>query len=77
MFEFDVVGERAEQGNAATEQDRDASDGHALDQAGLEEALYGDPAIDVEMLHTPLGEPCDDLVRCAGHKVADGALGYF
>ena len=67
VVESYVVRQRPKQGNPTSEKHRDTCDDQPLDQAGLQKALDGHTAIDIEMLQTTGTEPSHDLVRGAGH----------
>ena len=53
MLEPNVVRQRPEQRNSRAKENREAGDGHALDQPLAQEALDGHAAVDVEVLQAP------------------------
>src|SRR3984957_1754472 len=62
-----IVRQRAEKRDAFTDQHGHAGDGEALNQAGAQEVLDRNPAVDVDVLHSIRGEFRHNLRRFSGH----------
>lgn len=61
VVETEIVRKRSEEWNAFSDQDGNGGNGEVLNETCSEEALYGDTAVDIEMLGSAGGESSDDL----------------
>ena len=65
MLEEHVAVERTEEWNTVANQDGNEADSDLIDQTGVEKGLHGDPAVDIDVLDTLLGEVFEDLLGLA------------
>ncbi len=66
-MQADVLWQRTEERDSFSDEHRDTSDDETVDQAGAEESLNGDAAIDVEVVRAGGGEFPHDFGGSAGH----------
>lgn len=74
VAEGNVVGDGSEEGDAFSNEDRDAGDDEAVDEAGGEELLDGLASVHVDVLEAALFELGGDSAGIAGDGFDDGAL---
>jgi len=76
MTQLDIVWQAAKEWDAFSDAHGYAGDDEPLDQAGAEESLNGDAAIDVEVMSAAGGEFRNDFGRSSGHLFDDASADF-
>ena len=74
VLQFDVGGERAEQRNSLSYQDRNAGDDEPLNRSGAQEPLNGDSAINVQVRKSSSTQFGNNFLWRTRHLLDEAAL---